>query len=176
MNAKTTNGRARWLGRPRETLVLIVMISAALVTAACSSNSNSPSATSSPTSAYAKMVAYAQCIRAHGVRNYPDPNSNGVTNANGLNLHSAQMQSAAAACKKLAPVLSGQGQNAAGNAGQMLKFAQCMRAHGVTKFPDPSSNGTFHIGISSGINPQSPTFVKAQQSCQSLMPQPQSGG
>ena len=56
-----------------------------------------------------------------------------------------------------------------------LKFAQCMRAHGVN-IPDPQTGGGgggFHIqigGPGSAINPDSTTFQNAQKACQSLLP------
>jgi hypothetical protein len=51
-----------------------------------------------------------------------------------------------------------------------LEFAQCMRAHGVPSFPDPSPGGGIQIGARSGINPFSPAFKSAQASCQKLLP------
>lgn len=50
-----------------------------------------------------------------------------------------------------------------------LKFSQCMRAHGVSNFPDPNSQGQIQIGPSSGIDPSSSTFQSAQQACQHLI-------
>jgi hypothetical protein len=50
-----------------------------------------------------------------------------------------------------------------------LKFSQCMRAHGVAKFPDPSHDGSIQIGSSTGIDPSSSTFKSAQQACQELI-------
>lgn len=54
--------------------------------------------------------------------------------------------------------------------GQFLAFSQCMRAHGVTNFPDPSSGGGIRINIGSGINPLSPSFKAAQGTCRHLLP------
>jgi hypothetical protein len=51
-----------------------------------------------------------------------------------------------------------------------IKFSQCMRAHGVSNFPDPGSHGTFDFGPQSGINPQSPAFQAAQQACKQFAP------
>jgi hypothetical protein len=49
-----------------------------------------------------------------------------------------------------------------------LKLARCMRAHGVSNFPDPSPGGGIQIGP--GIDPSSPAFKAAQASCRSLLP------
>ena len=60
------------------------------------------------------------------------------------------------------------GTAAAGGSGR-LAFSTCMRSHGVPNFPDPSPNGGALIGPNSAINPQSPAFQSAQQSCQKLL-------
>jgi hypothetical protein len=51
-----------------------------------------------------------------------------------------------------------------------IKFAGCMRSHGIPNFPDPSGGGGIQIPAGSGINPFSPAFKAAQASCQKLMP------
>ena len=50
-----------------------------------------------------------------------------------------------------------------------IRFASCMRSHGVPNFPDPGPGGGIQIGSSSGINPQSPAFQSAQNSCFKLL-------
>ena len=52
---------------------------------------------------------------------------------------------------------------------QALQFSQCMRAHGVTNFPDPTGRG-IQITPGSGINPQSPAFQTAQKTCDHTCP------
>ncbi len=64
---------------------------------------------------------------------------------------------------------------AGGNSTQQLAFSRCMRAHGVSDFPDPGSNGAISIsgrGSSGDLNPNNPTFERAQKACQSKLPQP----
>jgi hypothetical protein len=51
----------------------------------------------------------------------------------------------------------------------LIAFSKCMRAHGVTNFPDPSGNGTINID-GTGINLQSPSFRAAQTTCFKLLP------
>ena len=51
-----------------------------------------------------------------------------------------------------------------------LKFSQCMRAHGVSNFPDPNGQGQIGIDSSTGIDPRSPTFQSAQKACRKLLP------
>jgi hypothetical protein len=67
---------------------------------------------------------------------------------------------------------SGKSNTGSGSNGQVagIKFADCMRSHGVPNFPDPSAGGGIQIGSSSGINPKSPAFQSAQNACAKLMP------
>lgn len=64
---------------------------------------------------------------------------------------------------------------------KLEKFSQCMRAHGIADFPDPSSNG-LQIqaggpnGGSSDLNPNNPTFKTASQTCAKSAGLPLFGG
>ena len=53
-----------------------------------------------------------------------------------------------------------------------LQYAECMRAHGVSKFPNPV-DGHIMLNPSSGINPESSTFQAASKRCAQYSP---SGG
>jgi hypothetical protein len=140
-------------------------------------------------SAQRKMIAFSQCMRSHGVPEFPEPsegrlivhNSSHNGRATGFNPESAQFQAAQKACAKLAPN-GGKPPSPAEQARaqeKALKFSQCMRAHGVPSFPDPEfSHGggavRIHIGSArkggpSGIDPNSPEFQTAQKACQSIM-------
>jgi hypothetical protein len=128
-----------------------------------------------------KAEKYSQCMRSHGVPKFPDP-VNGqltlrVTPGGGINPNSPQFKAAAQACQSLAP--SGT-QSAGGNnqaQSQFLKFAQCMRSHGVPKFPDPNvSGGNVRLQLPAGVDPNSPQFKAATQACQSLIPGGVGGG
>jgi hypothetical protein len=50
-----------------------------------------------------------------------------------------------------------------------IAYSKCMRANGVTNFPDPTGHG-IQLSASSGINPRSPAFQKAQSTCSKLLP------
>lgn len=131
--------------------------------AAGGSASNSPSGSASPARS---GPAYAQCMRQHGVTNFPDPqgpnqNSFLITGAVTNNPH---FQAASKACESLRPQ-QGTGGGSSGGVSQqrLLAFAQCMRANGVPQFPDPGPNGALRIG--GGVDPSSPQFQHAQQVC-----------
>ena len=151
-------------------------------TAAGSSGGSGSSA--SPDS---QAVAYAACMRSHGVANFPDPkvstNGNEVKVAIGVNpsiTGNPQFKSAQQACSKLLPGGGpGEGPNhqiSPQEQSQYLKAAACIRSHGVPNFPDPTfSGGGVHIDHQ-GLNESSPAFKAAVQACESLIPGGVHGG
>jgi hypothetical protein len=72
----------------------------------------------------------------------------------------------AAGCGSQAPT-----QSAAPNGGEQLKYSQCMREHGVPKFPDPDANGGLRIDSRKlGVDPRSSTYTDAETACKPLLP------
>jgi hypothetical protein len=148
-----------------------------LAVAACSdspgsSTSTPPGAGSVKSTGSAKAVQFAQCMRSHGLSNFPDPTAQGTFNVPASMSDSAPFQSADHACRSLAPAgsLSGQGPTTQ-ELNQTVKFVGCMRKHGVPNFPDPAPNGTFLLqGGSNPINPKSPQFNSAMSACHTLLP------
>jgi hypothetical protein len=129
-----------------------------------------------------KGVAFANCMRAHGVPNYPDPKisvhgsevSVAVAARPGPHFNSAQQ-----ACRKLLPAggpgSSGSAPLSSSEQAQVLKLAACIRAHGVPSLPDPTfSGGGVHLPES--VDTHSPVFKSAEQACQSLIPARLRGG
>ena len=128
----------------------------------------------------AKAVAYTQCMRSHGVPAYPDPDSSGnlpkITpdKEAQLGVSLSQFNAAGTACQALwpyqAPTPAQQRQELADD----LKFAQCMRSHGLPTFPDPtSSNGHVEFVLSAsrlGINPRSPQVLAKAHECEYVLP------
>jgi hypothetical protein len=54
--------------------------------------------------------------------------------------------------------------------GYSVAFAECMRAHGVPKFPNPNGSGN-QLGPDSGVNPSSSAYQAALNGpCESLAP------
>ena len=73
----------------------------------------------------------------------------------------------------------GDGNTTAANQEKAVKFAQCMREHGVTAFPDPDASGNLTIdGVLNGssIDPDSPTWNAAIDACKDLQPPGFTGG
>jgi hypothetical protein len=67
----------------------------------------SASASSAAGDAFDRALAYSQCMRSHGVPNFPDPQraagGTRVTIGNGVDPNSPQFQSAQQACQSLYP-------------------------------------------------------------------------
>ena len=51
---------------------------------------------------------------------------------------------------------------------QDLRFASCMRTHGVPSFPDPDHDGAFTLP--SGTDQQAPEFQRATTACANVEP------
>lgn len=174
-----TRGAGRDPGRRRAGLLAAGLAAVSVAVAACgaASNAGSPgvanvgssSAGATPgSSASAGPLALARCMRAHGITDFPDPNANGGYDLSGvgdLNPGNSTYQAAAQACRSLGrapggksgPTLSPQ------QRASMLKFAECMRRHGITNFPDPNSNGD--IGLPASVDRHSSQFQAADKAC-----------
>jgi hypothetical protein len=50
-----------------------------------------------------------------------------------------------------------------------IRFAACIRAHGVPNFPDPNADGVFSLSGSDASLPQSSQFQSASKACRSLL-------
>ena len=110
------------------------------------------------------LLAFAKCMRSHGVPNFPDPSSSGQLDLTGVNSQSPAFQAAANDCKSFGV---GSTPKAITQTPQMqasgLEMARCMRSHGVPSYPDGP------ITRSSGINENSPAFQRAFQTCRKYM-------
>jgi hypothetical protein len=179
---RTEELRPRRARRPRQMAAIAAgLIAGAVLVAACGSTPSGPGvATAGSSSTAAKSssagsgktgaLAYSQCMRSHGLPNFPDPQpiSQGGHQGNRIqtpDLSSPQAQTAEKACSKFLP--NGGSSNPAQNAQQqahLLAFARCMRAHGVPSFPDPTSTGSFPSSIAR-IDRSSPALRSAANTC-----------
>jgi hypothetical protein len=163
--------------------VLAVTAGLVLLTAACGgspSSSGGPSPAGSPSStgggalsAYiTQELAFARCMRAHGIPNFPDPGSDGhfsKEQLRQLGISNARLRADNSACQNLLP--AGQPPLTAQEQQDYLRAAACMRSHGIVNFPDPSfSGGGVHFTVPPGIDSSSPQFSQARQTCQRLIP------
>jgi len=172
------SGRRR--PRPRQAGLLAAALAClALLAAACSSSpSSGTSAGPASGSARHSELAFSRCMRVHGITAFPDPNPQGGISLNteqgtGIAPKSPQFKAAFHACQPLLPPNSplSPTQQAAARA-QALKFAQCMRAHGISDFPDPNSQGEIALQPKRGsdLDPHNSRFRAANQACQHYKP------
>jgi hypothetical protein len=122
----------------------------------------------------AEAEAYSQCMRSHGVSNFPDPvltPSGGYGyRTSGIDPHSAAFQGALQACKALPSPWQPAGQQlTAAQQQSWLNWAGCIRAHGVPNFPDPTFSGR-SVQISGPGASRSPQLQSAMNACKSQMP------
>jgi hypothetical protein len=162
-------------------VVLLLLVGCALAIAACGSSTTATAAGSTSTQA----LAYVDCMRSHGVPNLPDPGPEGdiqLSPSSGINTSSPAFKGAQTKCAKLLPGSKpgGLGPPSEQAEKQMLALSKCMRAHGVSGFPDPtlgpppSSPQEFSIAIGrpgvsllvpKTIDVSSPAFKHAATTC-----------
>lgn len=65
------------------------------------------------------------------------------------------------------PAAGGSSPSPTASSNKLERFAQCMRSHGATNFPDPTAQGTFQLSTSLTASPQ---FKAADDACKSLAP------
>jgi hypothetical protein len=117
-------------------------------------------------------------MRSDGVTDFPDPGSNGQFPTISAQLEdSPQFGTGFNACKHLLP--DDGVPKAQQDAPQLLKFAQCMHAHGVPTYPEPGPvnpygdlgpNTSVDLLKVAGVNPNSPVVQAAVQTCERLNP------
>ena len=156
---------------------MVVGCGAGLVACGSSAKPSSPAS-----AAGSSAIRFSECMRSHGVANFPDPGASGgiqITPSSGINPQSPAFRSAQTACQKLLPGGGpGKGPVSEARKHQLVLLAACMRAHGLTSFPDPTNsppssppaNG-FAFGGPGGFLSipgsliQSPAFKGAAQAC-----------
>lgn len=164
--------------------VVAAAFAAAAAIAACGSQSPSSSSASSSASAssssahlsYAQAtrdaVAFAGCVRTHGVPSFPDPASPRDLKASvdSSIARSPAFQAAATACRHLLPGGGPRNRSTARSPAQIaseVAFARCLRRHGFPNFPDPTSSGelSHEMLANAGIDIHQPAVVQAADAC-----------
>jgi hypothetical protein len=180
-NPHEARGRGRRLG----TALIVSAATLALVLAtACAGGSNGPGvagqgASSTPSASPSgdprdADLAYAQCMRDHGISDFPDPQPDGgiaiqAGPGSDLDPDNPQFKAADDACQSLLPTPPSQ-QEQEQEFEDMLRFAQCMREHGITDFPDPKPGEGIDISADqdSDLDPSNPRFQAAKKACGGL--------
>ncbi len=136
-------------------------------------------------------VAFARCMRASGVPNFPDPQPGGgfLFSVTGLDRSSPAFRAAQIKCRRLLPsggppVPGSTTHPSARTLAKLVGIAQCMRRHGVPDFPDPRTSvplNPFPSGegvitdydgaillFPSTLNMESPSYTQAATGCGTL--------
>jgi hypothetical protein len=160
-------------GRPaggvsgRGRVIATLALGVALLAAGCGGGGGSPG--KSRPKVHQELVAFAHCMRSHGMPNWPDPLPQGGFPRTGNGQNSGpQADAAMSTCKHLLPpVPAVSAAQQARELAQDLKWARCMRAHGFPGISDPAVRP--HAGIvitaPAGFDPGSPQAQAAMRAC-----------
>jgi hypothetical protein len=142
-----------------------------LAASACSGSGSASHAVASPTaSARQAYLAYARCLREHGVDEADpsfDQNGNPIWQVNPKQVPQDEVLPCQYLLQGIVNSQSRQPANPARLAA-MTRFSRCMRQHGMPGWPDPSSDGS---GFPTTSDPTlDPAFQPALTACNSLLP------
>jgi hypothetical protein len=152
----------------------MVGVGCALAIAACGASGTSRGTTRSADDSGA--VAYAGCMRSHGVPNFPDARAGGGFEIPaGLNTQSPAYTAARQMCAKLLPAPVAQHALSERDQRQFVAAAECMRRH-RTDIADPTFNGPYiALDVPDQTTIQSPVFKRAEQACHYPLPRQAAG-
>jgi hypothetical protein len=149
----------------------------ALLAAACGGSPGSHAAQRGSTATQSSgALAFSRCMRSRGVPNFPDPTGSGgipKETEQQLGISSSQYQAAHRACAHLLPNSGGPTQaQIQQDMNGMWEFARCMRSHGVTDWPDPTTDpgGYPNFYLQGKIDINSPQTSTKMRECAHLIP------
>jgi hypothetical protein len=124
----------------------LLVIAAIAIVAGCSKTPAENGETTT-TTRDDQAVTFSECMRDHGVSEFPDPDPSegltidGVLNGSSLDPNTATWKDAIRACRDLQPSgFTGDKDVSAKERNTRLEFAQCIRDNGVPDFPDPADD------------------------------------
>jgi len=170
--------------RPPLILTSVVAVAAlSLLAAGCGGGGSSGVAsvastttTAATTTTQNGLLAFSTCMRSNGMPNFPDPQRYVGGNVK-LTIHqsgadSPQFRAAMTACNHLLPTNGRSGsqetaQQQRTRVADGLSFANCVRNHGVARFPDPTAQGQLTVEMiqAQGIDVHSSAVLRAVQAC-----------
>jgi hypothetical protein len=163
---------------PRRTAA-IAMAAVALLAVACggSPGTSNGGGSTQAHSLTSQVLAFARCMRSHGVSSFPDPDSSGAlpkTDVADLAVSNPEFPAARRACGHLLPN-GGQPTRAQSQQAwnDMRDFAHCMRAHGVPSWPDPTETSPQDhrpfFNVPAGIDPDAPQITTRVNACRHVL-------
>jgi hypothetical protein len=188
MRRRTGRPRLLWAGA-----LTAALAGTSLLAAACS-GTTAGTDTFAPGATYAQTLAFAKCMRANGVPNFPNPDRQGNFNPSNPQVQAIEgngappqgqhtvspQRNALMHCRSVLPnadtglTLQQIQQITQQNLSSAVKAAHCMRAHGITNFPDPiASNQAGGVSwqpvisaIQAGLlNTSTPSYEAAFMAC-----------
>jgi hypothetical protein len=172
------------MSRRHRVVVVVAALGGAAAIAACggTASDSNISGSSSPSSNNTAFFKFSQCMRTNGVTNFPDSNGHGIqlSKSSGINPFSPAFKAAQSKCKHLLP---GGGPPSGPPSAQdklaSLRISECMRRHGISDFPDPTTTlpsnpngysevadrGGVVLAIPNTIDTASPAYQQAASAC-----------
>jgi hypothetical protein len=171
--------------RPRLSGAGILAVGAAgivLLAAACG-GSSAQTNTFAPGATYTQALAFTKCMRSNGVPQFPAPDKQGNfnnTQIEALESNDSEADDAIHQCRSVLPN-AGTGltveqieQIQQTNLHNAVKAAHCMRAHGITNFPDPAGTTqasginwqpVISAELAGGFSTSTPSYEAAYDTC-----------
>lgn len=171
---------ARTRARPAPGLLLAALAIVAVLMGAlagCGAASPAPGAAGNPTASLQQRartvwLQFAQCVRAHGAPNFPDPqvDSQGHANFGQSPQTKTEAGQAQGACgsilNRLPASVTHNAPVTAAQLHELTLFAHCLRQHGLPQWPDPQPDGAFRLaGTPYATTGKSPQFLAATHAC-----------
>jgi hypothetical protein len=167
--------------QPYRCLLGLAVVACSLLAAGCGGSlpgvaNVATSTINSTATAQNEALAFARCMRSHGIPGWPDPLSNGGFDKSQLRQLGVSVSRVHALeegpCNHLLNGAPSQSYTITlADRADYLHAAACMRSHGVSGFPDPTfkSNGV-QTNIPASINQDSAQFKSAAETCTKLIP------
>jgi hypothetical protein len=160
-------------------LGVIVLLLAGLAGCSASGGSGATTTTSGQQQAAAVLREFVRCARANGMPNAPDLrlDSNGrVSIPPGTPDPPKSVERACRSIWERLPASArGDQERPPADLQALLRYARCMREHGMPDFPDPDANGNFVASPSMQREGKSPRLLRAMQACRQLNPNKKGG-
>jgi hypothetical protein len=156
---------------------IVAVAAFALLASGCGgggSSSVTSSTTTAQNGALGEALAFARCMRSHGIPDWPDPTSSGEFDKSALRQLGVSVSRVRgieeSACNL--PLGGPQGPTITlADRADYLRAAACMRSHGFPDFPDPTfGNNSVETNIPSSIDQDSSPFKSAAGICTRLIP------
>jgi hypothetical protein len=158
----------------------VVVAAFAVLAAGCGGGSPAgagvaSSTTAATTTAQSGALAFARCMRSHGLPRWPDPTSGGEFDKSKLRQLPYSVSQVRAVqdgpCNHLLQAPAAGPAITAADRADYLNAAACMRSHGIADFPDPTfRTGGVQTNIPSSVNQDSSSFRSAAAICTKLIP------